>query len=135
MSEFISMTQGDTGLVLSCARGKPPAILHWGTPVPTIEPDQIRALHTRQHAPGTPDQDLPVSLMNEIGSGFAGAPGFAAHRQGQHWACHFVVIDVHQISPLACEILCEDTQAGLSLRHRIELDAKSEILIFETEKF
>ena len=77
---YVTLTAGNTSLVLDCAIGERPSILYWGSRLAKSAPELIKAMTTRQHAPGGADAEVGSSLLNETGSGIAGLSGFSAHR-------------------------------------------------------
>lgn len=132
-SEFVTLSAGDTSLVLLCAVGGRPRILYWGARLEKTEPNTIRAMTVRQHAPGSPDQEIESSLLNETGSGMAGLSGFLAHRNGIAWASVFRVTQVLRTDPHQVEIVCEDQVTKVRATHLISLDAGSGLMTCETQ--
>jgi len=132
MTEYKSLRAGETCLMVACSPGQPAEIIYWGQCLKQTEPADIACMLSRQHAPGSPDQETPASLLNETGSGFAGPPGFAAHRHGRQWASRFLVTQSRQISSSEFEIECEDQKAGLRLCHSFQLEPVSQILRCQT---
>ncbi|MEL7540897.1 MAG: alpha-galactosidase, partial [Pseudomonadota bacterium] len=103
---YVTLTAGNTSLVLDCAIGARPSILYWGSRLDKSDPEMLRLMTTRQHAPGGADAEVGSSLLNETGSGIAGLSGFSAHRSGTAWASLFRVIEVRRPKPHRVEVVC-----------------------------
>ena len=132
-NDFVVLTAGETSLILSCAIGGRARIVHWGKAIEAASPSLIEKLLTRQHAHGSVSEEVPISLLNEIGAGGLGAPGFTAHRSGLHWASVFEIVDLGRPSAHAVTITSEDARAQIRIRHLISLSPISEILRVETQ--
>ncbi|MDJ0920043.1 MAG: alpha-galactosidase [Henriciella sp.] len=130
---YICLDAGGTSLVLACHLGQRPSLLYWGPRLSLSDPDTMRAMLTRQHAPGSADVEVPGSLINELGSGVAGQPGFSAHRSGEDWASVFAVTTVRRPAPNTVELVCRDENTGVQATHIIHLNPDSQILVCETE--
>nr|WP_070958729.1 alpha-galactosidase [Hyphomonas sp. Mor2] len=130
---FVTLTATEVSLVLSCAIGSRPCILHWGPELTRTDPAQLSLMHTRQHAPGSADVEISSSLLNETGTGMDGLSGFAVHRSGLDWASLFRVTQVRQDAPDRVEIVCEDEATRIRATHLIILDPDSGVITFETE--
>jgi len=131
-TDTITLTTGDTSLVLDCREGERAAILHWGVKLSGTDAETLRKMATRQHAPGSSDREVAASLLNETGAGFAGPSGFAAHRGGADWASLFRVSEVEQSSPGEVRITCEASATHLRATHKIVLTQASGVLTFQT---
>lgn len=129
---YISMSAGDTSLILDCAVGSRPAILHWGPVVSDTPPENIDLMLTRQHAHGGPDEVLSASLMNETGAGFPGPSGFSAHRAGRGWSSLFVVDGVERPSESEVIIRCSDKHTKIAVAHYIGLDPETGVMTAQT---
>ena len=132
-SGFVTLTAGDTSLVLSCAMGGRPSILYWGAKLDQSDPEMLLRMTTRQHAPGSADAETRSSLLNETGSGMAGPPGFSAHRNGMAWASYFCVSEVRHPASHRAEIVCEDETTKVWATHVIELEPDSGLMTFQTQ--
>ncbi|MEO1661823.1 MAG: alpha-galactosidase [Pseudomonadota bacterium] len=131
-NNYVSLSAGDTSLVLDCRLGARPSILYWGERLSQSDPEMIKQMTARQHAPGSADREIGSSLLNEIGSGVAGPFGFAAHRGGTDWASVFRVNEVVRTAPGRAEIICVDETTNVRATHVIELDPDSAVMTCET---
>ncbi|MEP1142273.1 MAG: alpha-galactosidase [Henriciella sp.] len=130
---FITLTAGDTNLVLTCVIGDRPSILYWGARLDKTDPGLLKQMITRQHAPGSADAEVASSILNEIGSGMAGPPGFSGHRNGTAWASLFRLNEVRRANSHQVELVCEDETTATRAVHTIGLDADSALMTCETE--
>jgi alpha-galactosidase len=118
-----------TTIILSCAEGSLPSILHWGRRLSNdINTDTLVRLSTRQGGPGSADTPIAGSLAMEPGLGLLGLNGFAAHRGGRDWGSHFVVKGIRATDNTIL-ISCADDRTEIGLDYRIRLDPHSEILL------
>jgi alpha-galactosidase len=112
----------DASLVVACAIGAPPRIIHWGRPLgPSVRVEDIEALGTQQGTGGVADMPIMPSLAMEPGLGLLGPSGFSVHRGGKDWASLFVVTSV-QASKTELLLVCEDPRSRLSLQYRLKID-------------
>lgn len=132
-SGFVSLTAGDTSLVLDCAIGARPSLLYWGSKLSNADPKLLKLMTTRQHAPGSADAEIASSLLNETGSGMAGLSGFSGHRNGTAWGSLFRVTEVKHPAPHRVEIICEDEITKIRTSHLIDLDPDSNLLTCQTQ--
>ena len=132
MTETIHLSSGETSIIISCVAGQRPHIAYWGQVLAQSPGGKLVELHTRQHAPGSAAEEVPASLLNELGSGVLGHPGFAAHRAGRDWASLFTVARVEQLSEQAVRIACEDANADISATHDLHLHSDTGILTIDT---
>ena len=130
---FIMLTAGVTSLILACAPGTRPHILHWGARLAGTEPESLVRMTGRQRVWGGPDVELEASLLNETGAGLAGITGFAAHRAGQDWASVFRVQSVLRDGPFRVRLDCRDDVTKIGVVHDIAMDAESGLLTFASE--
>ena len=130
---YVILTAGETSLVLECAIGERPNMLYWGPRLEAPDPDLIKAMTTRQHAPGCADTEIASSLLNETGTGMAGLSGFSAHRNGMAWASLFRVTRVLRPEPHRVEIVCEDEITKVRATHLIGLDPDSHVITCQTQ--
>lgn len=130
---FVTLTAGDTSLVLECQVGSRPRILYWGAKLQRSAPERLHLMATRQHAPGNADIDIRESLLNETGTGVETGNGFAAHRNGSDWATLFLVTATSRPQPHAVDLICEDKNTQIRATHSISLDPISEVLTCQTE--
>ncbi|MEO0981439.1 MAG: alpha-galactosidase [Pseudomonadota bacterium] len=124
-SEFAILTAGDSTLVLDCTPGARPGFVYWGARLDSPDPALLKRMTVRQHAHGGPDAVIEGSLLNEIGSGVDGAPGFLAHRAGLDWAPVFAVRSVERPSAREVKITCEDPVANIRAIHDLSWDASA----------
>ena len=132
-NRYVSLAAGDTSLILDCAIGEAASVVYWGARLHDADPDTLKRMATRQHAPGSADTEIAATLMNETGLGLASMAGFAAHRNGTDWATRFLVVSVERHAPNSVTIVCEDPRTQVRATHIIRLESDSEILSFEAE--
>ncbi|MEO1553991.1 MAG: alpha-galactosidase [Pseudomonadota bacterium] len=130
---YVTLTTEQTSLVLDCAIGGRPSLLYWGPSLEHSDPDVLRLMTTRQHAPGGADAEIGSSLLNETGSGISGSSGFSAHRNGTGWASLFRVKQVRRPDLHRVDIVCEDEAANVRAVHFIGLNPESGLMTCETE--
>lgn len=133
MSDYVVLSAGDTQLRLKCKPGEPPEWRYFGPNLPGDYTETVINMHTRQHAPGSPDREVAASLLNGMGAGWAGPPGFAAHRGGQDWASRFVLRAAQQDAPNQVQLITEDNNTQVAATHRLTLNTDSEVVTVETE--
>ncbi len=120
--QHIRFDAGETTLILACAVGAPPHILHWGKRLAErISAEEIARLTTRQGGPGSADMPITASLALEPGLGMLGPSGFSAHRDGSDWGSLFTVTTAHQTATQAT-IVCHDLRTRLRLDYAISVD-------------
>jgi alpha-galactosidase len=118
----IRFDAGDSSLIIACAIGSPPAVLHWGRRLSKrTQVDDLIRLATRQGGPGSADVPVTPSLALEPGLGLLGPTGFSAHRAGQDWGSRFVVTCATQDQDGA-RIMCRDERTKLRLDYRVSVD-------------
>ncbi len=130
---YVTLTAGNTSLVLDCAIGARPSILYWGSRLTESDPATLKKMTTRQHAPGSADAQVASSLLNETGSGVAGLSGFLAHRNGTAWASLFHIKEVLRPSAQEVEIICEDAVTKVRASHVIGFDPDSTLMTCQTQ--
>lgn len=128
----VTLSAGDSSLVLGCELGTRPSILYWGKHLNADDAGLLQSMATRQHAPGSADQEVAASLLNGLGAGGRMAAGFRAHRQGRDWATTFRVTAVEHPSAQQVTIVCEDDRAQIRATHAIALHPDSGVLTFTT---
>ena len=130
--DYIRFESSDTTLILGCAIGAPPQILHWGQRLSAgVSVADVIALTARCGGPGNADVMIAPSLALEPGIGLLGPSGFSAHRGGRDWGSRFVVKSV-DIAGQRATILCHDPQTQLRLDYDIALDPYTGILILSS---
>ncbi|MEL6566920.1 MAG: alpha-galactosidase [Pseudomonadota bacterium] len=132
-SETITLTAGNTSLVIDCTIGQRPSILHWGSKLAHSDAASLRKMTTRQHAPGGADAEVASSLLNETGSGLAGLSGFSAHRSGTAWASLFRVTKVEQPSESEVRIICDDEATRVRAVLILGFNPDSNLLTCQTQ--
>ncbi len=126
--DHIRFDAGETTLILNCAIGAPPHVVHWGRRLGTsVASAELVQLATRQGGPGSADVAIAASLAMEPGLGVAGPSGFAAHRAGQDWGSRFDVVKV-SVEPYAATIVCADVRTKIGLVYRITVDPASGVV-------
>ncbi len=129
---FIRLDGAETTLIISCARGAPPHILHWGRRIADdVRAEDIAALTTRQGVPGSADVNVAASLALEPGLGLLGPSGFSAHRAGSDWSSRFVVTSASQRGH-DIHLICHDPRTAIRLDYQITLDSDTGILTIAT---
>ncbi|MEL6753118.1 MAG: alpha-galactosidase [Pseudomonadota bacterium] len=132
-SGTITLTAGNTSLVIDCQTGQRPSILHWGARLAKSDAESLRKMTTRQHAPGGADAEVASSLLNETGSGLAGLSGFSAHRSGTAWASLFRVTKVEQPSESDVRIVCDDEATHVRATLILGFNPDSNLLTCQTQ--
>ena len=129
---FVTLTAGNTSLVIECQIGARPRILYWGRRLQDTSPQLLKIMTTRQHAPGGADAEVGSSLLNETGSGISGLSGFAAHRSGMGWANFFTVQRIERPSTSEVRIVCLDATTSVWATHNIGFDPDSNLMTCQT---
>jgi alpha-galactosidase len=124
----IRFVAGEMTLVIGCAVGAPPHVIHWGARLgAATEVDDLVRLSTRQGGPGGPDFAMGASLAMEPGLGLLGPSGIGAHRDGGDWGSRFNVVEVVETTNGAT-IRCADVRTKLSLDYAVNVDPVTGIL-------
>lgn len=122
----------EASIAVEAAIGTPPRIIYFGPVISTPDRDLIPVTQTRQHAPGSPAEEVATSLMCPVGSGFAGAPGLKAHRAGRDWAVHLLTVGIETPDPQTLMIKTSDQQTKIAATHIIKIDPTSGLLHAQT---
>jgi len=130
--DFVTLTAGNTSLVIACGVGTRPQILYWGSRLLSSDPALLQLMSTRQHAHGGADSEVSASLLNETGSGLAGLSGFSAHRGGIGWASLFAVTEVTRPSDSEVIIACDDATTNVRAVHTIGFNPDSNLMTCQT---
>lgn len=133
LNDFITLTAGNTSLVLACGIGSRPSILYWGSRLKNTDPALLELMNTRQSAQGGTDTVVSASLLNETGSGLPGLSGFSAHRDGRSWASLFKVVYVEQPSESEVVITCDDEVTDVRAIHLIGFNPDSNLMTCQTK--
>ncbi len=121
----IRVDAGEMTLIVGCAIGAPPHIIHWGKRLGASVPiNELARLSARQGGPGMADVPITASLAMEPGLGLLGPSGFSAHRAGQDWSSRFDVVKVTERTHGAT-ITCSDVRTRLGLDYTIRVDPHS----------
>ena len=128
----IRFDAGETTLIISCAVGAPPHILHWGRRLDAdASIDDLVRMTTQQGGPGGADVPSGASLAMEPGLGLLGPNGIGAHRDGQDWGSRFDVVEVIGTANGAT-IRCADERTKLSLDYAVNVDPVTGILTIDS---
>ncbi len=115
-------------LILACAIGQAPSVVHWGAALPAgVSLAELTLLATRQGGPGSADVPIGASLALEPGLGLLGPGGFAAHRAGRDWGSLFHVTGA-DCDGTTATIRCSDPRTALRLDYRIDFDADTGVV-------
>jgi alpha-galactosidase len=127
--DHIRFDAGEITLIIICAPGTPPQILHWGKRLSdAITVADLLRLNMRQGGPGSADAPVPASLAMEPGLGLLGPCGFSAYRNGRDWGSLFTVSTASQTDRNA-QIICHDLRTRLRINYQISVDANGIITI------
>lgn len=131
--DHIRIDAGEASLILACAPGSSPHIVHWGRrlsdKVDVLEPD---VLATRQHVFGSELEYVVPSLTMEPGTGFAGAHGLAAHRAGRDWGSRLLVERAEQSGCIAT-IHARDPVSQIGIQYGFTADPETGLLQITAE--
>jgi alpha-galactosidase len=124
-------------LVLDCASGRIPRLVHWGAALTGETPGSLAALVRASHEPldgNAPDRPSATGLIPLESDGWKGRPGLAGHRSGgRSWAPRFDLVAVEHSDAGRCdsgvleidggsvEFLLRDGEADLGLSIRVEI--------------
>ncbi len=128
MMDHIRFDAGETTLIIACAAGTPPHVVHWGARLATATDVAGLVLMTAlQGGPGSADVPVAASLALEPGLGLAGPSGFAAHRAGRDWGSLFMVTATTRHAHGAT-ITSEDSRTRLRLVHAIDVAPETGVI-------
>lgn len=127
-NSLLHLHSGSTSLVLSTKVGAPLEALYWGPRLAEQDAQECGRLSERQHAHGSPAQEVPAALLNDFGSGYAGPPSFEAHIGGHAWARQFAIETVKIASNERAMIVCKDQTGLIAVVHDLELCQTTDIL-------
>ncbi len=110
------------GVTLVVATGSGvPAVLYWGAALAVdLDPGQLAALAVRGEAPASPADVAPLALTPQMGQGWPGRPGLAAHRGGRDWAALALLTSV-ALTPGRAVFTSVDPAHGITLVHDLAL--------------
>ncbi len=130
--DHIRFDAGETTLILGCAVGAPPHVIHWGKRLGEgVRVKDLIVLATGQGGPGMADVPTTASLAMEPGLGLLGPSGFAAHRAGQDWGSRFNVVSASH-SEASAALVCRDPRTKLRLDYAIAVDPQTGVLTIGT---
>lgn len=141
VADFSILRGKDTLVVLGTAKGERPSIVYCGPDLLGVTPEELIALQTSQHIPGGPEQPINPSLLNPLGTGWPGAAGLIAHRDGRDWAIDLRVTDSGSspggVNGFSEQLIigCEDHHAGIGTAHYINCCQDTGILEFRTSVY
>ncbi|OYU13926.1 MAG: alpha-galactosidase [Alphaproteobacteria bacterium PA4] len=97
-----------------------PVALYWG-PRLAADAADVLALAARAAANASPDVAAPLALTPQLGQGWPGQPGLAAHRDGRDWAS-LALFEAAAVTPSRLVLTSRDAAHGLLLTHDLRLD-------------
>lgn len=115
---LVQLTGKQTQLVVEL--GDYAEILYWGIDVGDGV-ERARLALSRPVPYGRLDDDVPMTLLPELGRGVFSSPGLEGHRDGQHWAPVFVITQIEKNKDNIV-IESEDVTAGVHLKTELKLD-------------
>lgn len=115
---LVQLTGKQTQLVVEL--GDYAEILYWGIDVGDGV-ERSRLALSRPVPYGRLDDDVPMTLLPELGRGVFSSPGLEGHRDGQHWAPVFVITQIEKNKDNIV-IESEDVTAGVHLKTELKLD-------------
>ncbi len=133
MADFTILRGKDTLVVLCTAKGERPWIVYAGPDIPGATPEELAILQSGQHIPGGPEQPIQPSLLNPLGTGWPGAAGLIAHRDGKDWAIDLRVENVRQSDESDAEIVCVDALSELQSTHNFALCPRTGVFTASTK--
>lgn len=129
--DHLRFDAGETTLIIACATGAPPHVVHWGPRLsPAVVAGDLARVIALQGGPGSADILVTASLALEPGLGVAGPSGFAAHRAGKDWGSRFDVSSVSRHAGGAA-IICEDARTRLRLHYAIAVAPETGVITIE----
>ncbi|WP_332395934.1 alpha-galactosidase [Vibrio metschnikovii] len=115
---LVQLTGKQTQLIVEL--GDYAEILYWGIDVGDGV-ERSRLALSRPVPYGRLDDDVPMTLLPELGRGVFSSPGLEGHRDGQHWAPVFVITQIEKNKDNIV-IESEDVTAGVHLKTELKLD-------------
>lgn len=119
-------------MVLYAAIGQPSAIVYLGERLDNTQAyEQLRTLRSRTLGDGSPQVEIPITLLCDPGSGSTAPPGIALHRDGE--ACQSgLVVKAVTHSTDALQIVCGDERENVLVTHDFRIDATNTLVCTET---
>jgi alpha-galactosidase len=128
VAELVHLAGDRTSILVDVSTGVP-TILHWGAPLgPDTDLEPLALALARAHPPAMLDEEAPLTVVPEHGSGFLGRPGLTGCRDdGSAWAPRF---RAHSCAGTTRGVDCRtvDDVAGLSLEISLCLEEASDVL-------
>ncbi len=120
--DHIRFNSGDMTIIIACAIGDAPSIIHWGNRLSDdARIDDMLALNMKHPINGSTDRVIKPSMAMEIGLGHAAPSGFEAHRDGESWGSYFTVSSAEQLTDSA-RIICQDRNTAIRLSCDLKVD-------------
>lgn len=132
----IALHAEGVSVLLDCAGGQLPSIVHWGADLGDMADEHFDALAVADRSPNAPvlpDAVPHLAVLPEHWTGWTGRPGLSGSRAGRGWSPRFtttrVTVDGREVTGLinagAASVVvdAEDPVAALGLRITIELTA------------
>jgi alpha-galactosidase len=94
---FVALRTDGVSVLLDISRGRLPAILHWGTELGDIRPDEVQGLLVSGMNPvalNSVDEPVRLSILPEHWTGWVGRPGLSGSREGRNWSPKFTATRV-----------------------------------------
>lgn len=115
---LVQLTGKQTQLIVEL--GDYAEVLYWGIDVGDgVERSRLTLFRPVPY--GRLDDDVPMTLLPELGRGVFSSPGLEGHRDGQHWAPVFVITQIEKNKDNIV-IESEDVTAGVHLKTELKLD-------------
>ncbi|EKO3605235.1 alpha-galactosidase [Vibrio metschnikovii] len=115
---LVQLTGKQTQLIVEL--GDYAEVLYWGIDVGDGV-ERSRLTLSRPVPYGRLDDDVPMTLLPELGRGVFSSPGLEGHRDGQHWSPVFAITQIEKNKDNIV-IESEDVTAGVHLKTELKLD-------------
>jgi alpha-galactosidase len=120
------LRSGGVSVLLDTRDGGLPAVLHWGSDLGDLTPDELAALEIALEAPvGDSRIDVPtrISMLPTPAEGWVGTPGLTGNRGGRDFSPTFTVRHEEPLGDTGRRYLAVDDVARLEVVIELELAA------------